>query len=98
MSDKKYAYWNSVNTTTDSPWNLVVIAESAYLRGSVALCSKRFCALGWKNFVVFGTYREKIHLRTLNNLQEIDWLNDWLINWLWRKERYGWPFLNETLD
>lgn len=32
--------------------------------------------------VGFGTYREKIYLRTLDNLQEIDGLNDWLIDWL----------------
>lgn len=35
-----------------------------------------------KRSVGFGTDREKIHLRTVNNLQEIDWLNDWLIDWL----------------
>lgn len=111
MSDKKYAYWNSVNTTTDSPWNLVVIAESAYLRGSVALCSKRYCALEWKNFLLYLAHiaRRFIYVLWTTYKRLIYWMIGWLIDCeeknIWEVKKvvvvnkiHGWPFLNETLD
>lgn len=82
MLDKKYAHWNSINTTTDSPWNLIVKAESAYLRGSVALCSKPFCALGWKNLPLDLAHiaRNFIYILSTTYKRLMDWMIGWFID------------------